>query len=51
MPPTDKFFDVERRSFAFVQRVEPFIDFGAEPPKLLDVRKQVAADLFLIGLG
>jgi hypothetical protein len=47
----DEFFDVERPAFAGVERPDALVDLGSKLTELLDMRKQPAADLLLIGVG
>jgi hypothetical protein len=49
--PSKKILDIERLALACVEGEDPLVDLGAQVTQLLDVRQQLAANLFLIRVG
>ena len=49
--PPQELFDVERPALTCVERPQARVDVTAQRSQFLDVRKQLAANLFLIGIG
>jgi hypothetical protein len=46
----DESLDVERSAFTGVKRRDALVNLGSEATEFLDVRQQIPADLFLIGI-
>lgn len=47
----DKIVDVQLTALSGIKRTNAFVDFPAEQPQLLDMRKQFAPDLLLVRSG
>ena len=46
--PSEKIFDIERLALACIERANALVYLGAQVTQLLDMREELAANLFLI---
>lgn len=47
----NELFDIDGLSLALIKRAKARINVGAQPTQLLDMRKKLAPNFFLVGVG